>query len=63
MFNFEGTARARQVLLPRNGGGGHCLPSNLNISRMLIGNKIVDYSDVVGASPVSVGPTKSSFST
>ena len=46
-----------------HGGGGHCLPSNLNMSCTLIGNKIVDYSDVVGASPVGVGPTKSSFST
>ena len=34
-----------------------------NISRTLVGNKIVDYSDVVGASPVGAAPTKSSFST
>ena len=34
-----------------------------NISRTLIGNKIVDHSDVVGASPVGAGPTTSSFST
>ena len=30
---------------------------------MLVGNEIVDHSDVVGASPVSAAPTKSSFST
>ena len=34
-----------------------------NISRTLVGNKIVDNSDVVGASPVSAAPTTSSFST
>ena len=34
-----------------------------NIRRTLVGNKIVDYSDVVGASPVGAAPTTSSFST
>ena len=34
-----------------------------NISRILAGNKIVDNSDVVGASPVGAAPTTSSFST
>ena len=34
-----------------------------NISRTLVGNKLVDHSDVVGASPVSAAPTTSSFST
>ena len=34
-----------------------------NISRSLVGNKIVDHSDVVGASPVGTAPTTSSFST
>ena len=34
-----------------------------NISRTLVGNKIVDHSDVVGASPVGAAPTSSSFST
>ena len=33
-----------------------------NTSRTL-GNKIVDHSDVVGASPVGAAPTTSSFST
>ena len=32
-----------------------------NISRTLVGNKIVDNSDVVGASPVGAAPTTSSF--
>ena len=32
-------------------------------SRTFVGNKIVDHSDVVGASPVCVAPTTSSFST
>ena len=34
-----------------------------NIRRSLVGNKIVDHSDVVGASPVGAAPTTSSFST
>ena len=34
-----------------------------NIRRTLGGNKIVDHSDVVGASPVGAAPTTSSFST
>ena len=34
-----------------------------NIRRTLVGNKIVDHSDLVGASPVGTAPTTSSFST
>ena len=34
-----------------------------NIRRILVSNKIVDHSDVVGASPVGTAPTTSSFST
>ena len=34
-----------------------------NIRRALVGNKIVDHSDVIGASPVGAAPTTSSFST
>ena len=34
-----------------------------NIRRTLVGNKIVDHSDVVGASPVGAAPATSSFST
>ena len=33
------------------------------IRRTLVGNKIVDHSDVAGASPVGAAPTTSSFST
>ena len=33
-----------------------------NIIRTLVGNKFVDYSDVVGASPIGVAPATSSFS-
>ena len=32
-----------------------------NIRRTLVGNKIVDNSDVVGASPVGAAPTTSSL--
>ena len=34
-----------------------------NIRRTLVGNKIVDQSDVVGASPVGAAPTTPSFLT
>ena len=34
-----------------------------NIRRTLVGNKVVDHSDVVGASPVGAAPTTFSFST
>ena len=34
-----------------------------NIRRTLVGNKIVDNSDVVGASPDGAAPTTSSLST
>ena len=34
-----------------------------NIRRTLVGNWIVDHSDLVGASPVGAAPTTSSFST
>ena len=34
-----------------------------NISLTLVGNKIVDHADVVGASPVGGAPTTSPFST
>ena len=34
-----------------------------NITHTLVGNIIIDNSDVVGASPVGAAPTTSSFST
>ena len=34
-----------------------------SIRRTLVGNNIVDHSDVVGAPPVGAAPTTSSFST
>ena len=39
----------------------YCQPSN--ISRTLVGNKIADHSDLVGALPVGAAPITSSFST
>ena len=38
------------------------LESGIDIRRTLVGNKIVDHSDVVGASPVGAAPTTSAFS-
>ena len=34
-----------------------------DVRRTLVGNKFVDHSDVVGASPVGAAPTTSSLST
>ena len=44
-------------------GGFSIYRKTSNIRRTLVGNKIVDHSDVVGASPVGAAPTTSSFST
>ena len=41
----------------------HTYRKTSNISRTFVGNKIVDNSDVVGASPVGAAPTTSSLST
>ena len=49
------------ILLPFCPDGDYHKTSN--IRRTLLGNKIVDHSDVVGASPVGAAPTTSSFST
>ena len=40
-----------------------CYRKTSNISRISVGNTIVDNSDVVGALPVGAAPTTSSFST
>ena len=39
----------------------HCRTSN--ISGTLVGNRLVDHSDVVGALPAGAAPTTSSFCT
>ena len=35
----------------------------ITVKSLIVGNKIVDHSDVVGALPVGAAPTTSSFST
>ena len=42
--------------------GAYCDSQIPNISRTLVGNKVVDHSDVVGASPVGAAPTSSALS-
>ena len=59
----EYTARSMQNAFPVV---SHIFQGNRqvsNIRRTLVGNYIVDHSDVVGASPVGAAPTTSSFST
>ena len=38
------------------------IPQAFDIERIVVGNEIVDHSDVVGASPVGAAPTTYSFS-
>ena len=40
-----------------------CYCQIFNISRAFVGNKIVDQSDVIGASPIGAAPNASSFLT
>ena len=57
--NFKGSA---QDVYPSYEFKNH-YPKVSDIRRNLVGNKIVDHSDVVGASPVGAAPTTSSLST
>ena len=51
----------RTVLCVRSSGVDCHYRKTFSISRTLVGNKIVENSDVVGASPVGAAPTTSSF--
>ena len=59
--NWGATARWWFLLIMDQWRGAYRQVSN--IRRTLVCNKIVDHSDVVGASPVGAAPTTSSFST
>ena len=50
-------------MVPLGGNGLNTYRKTSGISRTLVGNKIIDNSDVVGASPVGAAPTTSSYST
>ena len=41
----------------------NCYRQTSNVRRTLVGNKIFDHADVVGASPAGAAPTASSFPT
>ena len=56
MFTLKGCSYDRRLL-------NMTYRQACNISRTLVSNKIVDHSDAVGASPVGVAPTASSYST
>ena len=55
-----GCALIMESLLSHHAINIYCQTSN--IRRAIVDNKIVDHSDVVGASPVGAAPTTSSFS-
>ena len=57
---FYCNAYCHMIMINRN----YCMyRQTSNLSRTLIGNKIVDHSDVVGTSPTAAAPTTSSFPT
>ena len=64
--NLGSTHKALDLSLPSLFISLHAIelvyPQTSNIRCTLVGNKIVDHSDVVGASPVGAAPTTSSFS-
>ena len=49
------------MLLPLTCGDYIYISQTFNISRALVGNKSLDHSDVVGATPVGTAPITSSF--
>ena len=65
---FENVGRKLVVILPQSQCVNTLRPEQKdyrqvsNISCTSVGNKIVDHSDVVGASPVGAAPTTSSLS-
>ena len=59
----ESNFKSAQAIILYNELENYTYRKTSNISRTLVGNKIVDHSDVVGASPVGAAPTTSSFST
>ena len=67
MLFCPASAQSSYIVVPLT--SGQCSNKNgvkikvSNIRRTSVGNKIVDHSDVVGASPVGAAPTTSSFST
>ena len=73
MEGLDDSGQSKSILSQPTGCGGNLHPHGItsqdtchqtsNIIHTLIGNKIVDHSDVVGASPVGAAPTTSSFST
>ena len=61
--DFEQKKKQKNPFVLWQGQEGTYYRKTSNISRTLVGDKIVDNSDVVGASPVGAAPTTSSFST
>ena len=59
-INQELRSHKQWITLSKAKESNYC--RTFNISHTLVGNKIVDHSDVVGASPVGAAPTTSSFS-
>ena len=63
VYSWEFNGEHRYVSICSDNGFSTKYRQVSNIRRTLVGNKIVDHSDVVGASPVGAAPTTSAFST
>ena len=61
MYLMKSTVLNSVLVEACKAGSTYCQTSNIRWT--LAGKKIIDHSDVVGASPVSDAPTTSSFST
>ena len=65
MYDFHSIKYSQRDVLVMDGNKEPCgIPSYRKVSNIrhtLVGNKIVDDSDVVGASPVGAAPTTSLF--
>ena len=62
-FHFSKKNAMKFCVLERDTECQWMYHQNSNIRHSLVGDKIVDHSDVIGASPVGAAPTTSSFST
>ena len=59
-MGYSKFVQVKDSLVPWPTSSKYCKTSN--IRRALVGNRIADYSDVFGASPVGAAPTTSLFS-
>ena len=62
-YNYETTAKEKPDMACFKIAAYNTYHETSNISRTLVGNKILDHSEAVGAWPLDAAPTTVSFST